>query len=155
MFVQIAIIILGFFLLYRGLASPGAHSMRAGGKIGLALLALLMVFAVLSPDLLTHVANRAGIGRGADLVLYALAGAFIFYVSTQYLQSQRHRDAIFRVARELALLEAHSRYPQAGASTASDASAAAPALPPLDAPETPFQLDRPIAGDTQRPDAHR
>jgi len=110
MLVQIVIILLGAYLLYRGIASPGAHSMRAYKKIGLALLALLMVVGVLVPGLLTRLANLAGIGRGADLVLYGLAGAFIFYVSTQYLQAQRHRDSIFRVARQLALLDARNRY---------------------------------------------
>lgn len=110
MLVQIVIIILGIYLLYRGITSPSGHSMRAGKKVALAALTILMVVSVLNPDLLTRVANHAGIGRGADLVLYSLAGAFIFYVSTQYLQDQRHRDAIFRVARQLALLEARDRY---------------------------------------------
>ena len=110
MLVQVVIILLGLYLLYRGIASPSAHSMRAYKKIGLALLAVMMVVGVLVPDLLTRIANLAGIGRGADLVLYGLAGAFIFYVSTQYLQAQRHRDSIFRVARQLALLDARNRY---------------------------------------------
>ena len=110
MLIQIAIIVLGLFLVYRGLASRRSHSIRAWKKLGLVLFALIMIFSVLNPDALTALAKIAGIGRGADLVLYVMAGTFIFYVLTQYMNGQATRDVIYRLARQQALMDAHNRY---------------------------------------------
>ncbi|WOQ16451.1 DUF2304 domain-containing protein [Raineyella sp. W15-4] len=110
MLVQIAIIALGVLLGYLILASRGSHGARASVKVGLVLLVIAMIVAVLNPNLMTRVANLAGIGRGADLLLYTVTGAFLFYTLTQYLKSQSQRDLIFRLARRVALIEANSRY---------------------------------------------
>ncbi|WOP20092.1 DUF2304 domain-containing protein [Raineyella sp. LH-20] len=110
MLVQIAIIVLGIVLGYLILASRGSHGARASVKVGLVLLVIAMIVTVLNPELMTRIANLAGIGRGADLLLYAVTGAFLFYVLTQYLKSQSQRDVIFRLARRVALIEANNRY---------------------------------------------
>lgn len=110
MLVQIAIIVLGVVLGYLILASRGSHGARASVKVGLVLLVIAMIVTVLRPELMTRIANLAGIGRGADLLLYAVTGAFLFYVLTQYLKSQSQRDVIFRLARRVALIEANNRY---------------------------------------------
>lgn len=67
---------------------------------------LTWIVAVIAPDLVTRVANLVGVGRGADLVLYVLAVAFLV---TAIAQRQHLLDVEGRVAqltRELALLEA-------------------------------------------------
>ncbi|MEA5153960.1 DUF2304 domain-containing protein [Raineyella sp.] len=110
MLVQIAIIALGILLGYLILASRGSHGAKASVKVGLVLLVVVMIVTVLNPNLMTRIANLAGIGRGADLLLYAVTGAFLFYVLTQYLKSQSQRDVIVRLARRVALLEAEGRY---------------------------------------------
>lgn len=119
MLVQIAIILLGIVLVYLVLASRGSHGAKASMKLGLILLVIVMIVSVLNPVLMTRIANIAGIGRGADLLLYAVTGAFLFYALTQYLKSQSQRDLTFRLARRIALIEAESQYASvlAGGST--------------------------------------
>ncbi len=112
MLVQLAIIVLGLYFVYRALSSPSSHAIGAGKKVGLVLFVIIMVVSVLFPDITTWMASIAGVGRGADLILYGVAGAFLFYVLTQYLQQQKRRDMLYRLARRVALLEANARYPQ-------------------------------------------
>lgn len=110
MLVQVFIILLGIVLGALILASRGSSGARASVKVGLILLLIAMVVAVLNPDLMTRIANIAGIGRGADLLLYGVTGAFVFYTLTQYLKSQSQRDILYRLARRVALIEANERY---------------------------------------------
>lgn len=65
-----------------------------------------MVTAVLFPEATNKLAHIFGIGRGADLLLYLLALAFIASTLTNYLHQQEQRDAIFRLARKIAIIEA-------------------------------------------------
>ena len=74
----------------------------------------VVVIAVLSPALLTQVANLVGVGRGTDLVLYIVSVAFGFYVVNQYLRGQDAREELHRLARRIAVVEAADRYGLAG-----------------------------------------
>jgi hypothetical protein len=73
---------------------------------------LLVVFAfaaaisIFLPDLLTRVAQFLGIGRGTDLVLYALIFCFFVFMSTTYQRFRQSEFALTRLARRLALDEA-------------------------------------------------
>ena len=65
----------------------------------------LAMGAIAWPEITTLVANRMGIGRGADALLYVfvlafLASAFVFYA--RQVRLQRHLD---RVVSELARLQ--------------------------------------------------
>ena len=62
------------------------------------------------PDLTTAVAHLFGIGRGADMVGYLTTAAFLAYLLFQYLKSQRERDKVIRLARQVALIDAANRY---------------------------------------------
>lgn len=55
--------------------------------------------AVLRPDLTTIIANTLGIGRGADLVVYAVAIAFVagfFYLYARYRKIEANLTALTR-----------------------------------------------------------
>ncbi|NCD19653.1 MAG: DUF2304 domain-containing protein [Actinobacteria bacterium] len=70
------------------------------------LLVVFVVFAaatVLFPQALTELAKFVGVGRGADLLLYALVIAFLGYVSTSYRRMSRMEDRIARLSRQVAL----------------------------------------------------
>lgn len=73
---------------------------------------LLVVFAfaaaisIFLPDLLTRVAQFLGIGRGTDLVLYALIFCFFVFMSTTYQRFRQSEFALTRLARRMALDEA-------------------------------------------------
>jgi small membrane protein len=62
--------------------------------------------AIARPDDITRIAHAVGIGRGADIILYVLALAFValaFYFYTQQLRLRRDLSAL---ASQMALKEA-------------------------------------------------
>lgn len=109
-YIQILLIVVGFIALVRVLSGRGTHAINAWKKIAVLLLVVLMVLAVLAPNLVTQVAHTLGVGRGTDLLTYVLFSAFLFYVLGQYVRSQDEKDRLFRLARQVAILEAKGRY---------------------------------------------
>lgn len=107
---QAAVIISSFFIILVTLGNRSTHSGKAWKKIAFILLAVCMVTAVLFPEMLNNVAHIIGIGRGADLILYVLVVAFILYALNSYLQQQDQRDALYRLARKVAIVDANERY---------------------------------------------
>ncbi len=77
------------------------------------LLWLAAAVAVWRPDFTTKVAQFLGIGRGADLVLYALALAFLAAVFYFYRKSRQLEGEITRLVRHIALTTAESGVEQA------------------------------------------
>ena len=86
-------------------ATGGARH-QAVRRILLALFVVAAGVAVLWPPLLTKVANLVGVGRGADLLLYALVIAFLTYISTSYRRTSQLSRDLTTMARELTLLRA-------------------------------------------------
>lgn len=64
------------------------------------------VVAVAFPQLLTELAQLLGVGRGADLVLYALVVVFIGNSIAQSAQNRQLQRELTSVARALALAQA-------------------------------------------------
>lgn len=73
-------------------------------RIGGLLLTGCWVTAVINPDLVSWVANRVGVGRGTDLVLYILVVAFTFATASQYQRIRSLEDRLATLARAHALL---------------------------------------------------
>lgn len=109
--IQFSLLVVIVWLIVKVLASRGTHAGNAWHKIGLLLLAVVMIAAVLLPDTVTSLAHAVGVGRGTDLVTYILFATFIYYVIHQYLKAQELRDTTYRLARKVALIDARSRYP--------------------------------------------
>jgi hypothetical protein len=107
---QLIVIIAAVFIVLALLGRRTTHSGKAWKKIGIIMLAVGMVVGVLFPELTNVIANAVGVGRGADLLLYATAVAFIGYVLNSYLYQQDQRDALYRLARKVAILEASETY---------------------------------------------
>jgi hypothetical protein len=80
--------------------------MQAGKRLGLVAFGVLNVYAVLRPDDVTWVANRLGVGRGADLVLYMLVIAFILGMLNFYLRFKTMDRRLTDLARTTAIREA-------------------------------------------------
>lgn len=110
---QLILVASGVLLAYMVLSRFRTQSRRAFQKIAWLFLSLLIVIAVLFPDTVNYIANLVGIGRGADLVLYIFTISFIFFVLYTYVHNQRERDMLYRLSRQVALLEAAQRYRQA------------------------------------------
>jgi hypothetical protein len=108
--IQAIVIIIAIFILFFGLSGRKTHVARAWKKIALFLLAAAMVVAVLLPESTNRLAHAVGVGRGADLLLYIVTLAFITYALNSYLHQQGEKDALYRLARKVAILEANERY---------------------------------------------
>jgi hypothetical protein len=75
-------------------------------RLGLLAFAALAVASILQPDKLTSVAQKINVGRGADLLLYALIVVFLSYVATRRVRDQRATRQLTALARRVALIEA-------------------------------------------------
>ena len=113
----VAIVLIGVFL-----ARP------AGGDNHLALRRIFMfgfvivaIASVLFPQWLTWLAHLIGVGRGTDLLLYALVLAFLVFVASTYRRNVQLNRRLTLLAREVALTRAEAD----DAKRESEASAAA------------------------------
>lgn len=101
------VLIAGFvLLLLKFLASPNSYQIKAWKKIIGIIFVFLAIFAVTFPETLNNIAHFFGVGRGADLLLYLLAFAFIFVVFNQYVASKQEQKRVVKLSRRLAILEA-------------------------------------------------
>lgn len=108
--VQIAVIFVALAIVFIALNGRRTHVGRAWKKVGLCFLAIGMVIAVTFPEITNQIAHIVGVGRGADLLLYILTLAFIVYTLNSYLYQQDEKDAMYRLARRVAVLDAVERY---------------------------------------------
>ncbi|GAA2510419.1 MAG: DUF2304 domain-containing protein [Kocuria sp.] len=136
--VQIVLILgvaYGALTLVRGGANAKHQAIRRLGAVAFFLFAAV---SILVPDLVTQVARLLGIGRGTDLVLYALV---VLFMVSQYSAAQRRRVEevnITRLARHIAIAEAEKPWEPDGAHTERASvltfAAASPLQRPAEAP---------------------
>lgn len=95
--------------------------LQAGKRLAFVAFLLFAAYAVVRPDDITGIAHWVGVGRGADLVLYATVVAFVFVVINFYLRTREMERRITDLARAVALRDAEilnqHRFPP-GADTA-------------------------------------
>jgi small membrane protein len=126
--IQVLLIAVVVAVAARLFRSRGARS-QALRRLGLLVLAGFAVVSILFPDLWNRIAALAGVGRGTDMVLYALVVAFLSYTVTSYLRFREIETRYTRLARRLALDEAERTYPPQARSAGGD-SATDPDGPP-------------------------
>lgn len=83
---------------------------RVGSLAG-ALIWFTAGVAILRPEVTNEAAELLGIGRGADLLLYLLAIAFLAAVFYFYQKAHRLESDLTRVVRRLALQEGRESWP--------------------------------------------
>jgi hypothetical protein len=115
------------------------HSVRmqAGKRVGLILFALVNVYAVLRPDDITVVAHWVGVGRGTDLLLYALVVAFLLGMLNFYLRFKGVDSQFTELARTLAIREAEIVNTERGLLPGKDAVATTVTPAPPEPPTGP------------------
>lgn len=101
--VLVLAVAVGALALMRG--GTNAHHL-AIRRIMLMAFALVAVLSIFFPVVLTRIAQALGIGRGTDLVLYALIVSFMVFVASSAQRHRRMEDAVTKLARRLALDEA-------------------------------------------------
>jgi hypothetical protein len=139
--IQVILIAAFATLAVIALRSRSAHSVNAWKKMAFVALMIVVVIAVLAPDLTSIVAQAIGVGRGTDLVLYMVSVTFGFYVVNQYLRAQESRHQLHQLARRIAILEAQERYGMERLTVRDPAATAAPTpAPQADAAQQPETL---------------
>jgi small membrane protein len=76
---------------------------QAGKKILLVLFACLAIVMIVDPTLTDAIARFLGVGRGADLLLYALVVAFLYVTINSYLKFKELEDRNIELARRFAV----------------------------------------------------
>ena len=85
--------------------------MQVGKRLAFVAFIAVTVYGVLRPDDLTRVANRVGVGRGADLLLYGLLISAIFLVVNTGMRFRGVERQLTDLVRALALQDAELRRP--------------------------------------------
>ena len=86
--IQVILIALVLAVVVRLFRSRGARA-QAIRRVGLILFAVFAIVSILFPSVWNTIAVLVGVGRGTDMVLYALVVAFLSSTVTTYL---RFRD---------------------------------------------------------------
>ncbi|MXP23696.1 DUF2304 family protein [Gordonia sp. HNM0687] len=96
--------LVAFFVVNRGTARASA-----GVKILFVAFVAFGLYAMLRQDDITWLANKVGIQRGLDLVLFLLVVAFAFTTVSTYLRFRELEIKYARLARAVALRDADNQ----------------------------------------------
>jgi len=108
--IQVILIALVLAVVVRLFRSRGARA-QAIRRVGLILFAVFAIVSILFPSVWNSIAVLVGVGRGTDMVLYALVVAFLSSTVTTYLRFRDLETAYTRLARRIALDEARQPPP--------------------------------------------
>lgn len=97
-----AVAVLGAVMMRR----TGADSHLAIRRLGMMAFILAAILSILFPQWLTGLAKLIGVGRGADLLLYALVLVFLAFVYTQYRRNLTQQRQLTLLVRKIALMSA-------------------------------------------------
>ncbi len=124
MLIQLILVISVLVVLIVFVRSSNAVYVQASKRIALVLFLVVNVYAVMRPDDLTTIAHFLGVGRGTDLVLYALVVAFIATVFSMYQRFRVVDRRYTELARTVAIREAELVNRERGLSSAPVVSVA-------------------------------
>ena len=100
-FLLIAVVLISLVLM-RGGTNARHMAVR---RIILVLFGLLAAVSIFFPDILTLIARFLGVGRGTDLVLYALIVCVLLFISTTYQRFRQSETTLTKLSRRIALDE--------------------------------------------------
>ncbi|MHA6619262.1 DUF2304 family protein [Pseudonocardia sp. DLS-67] len=106
MLIQFILVLAVLTIMYVFVRSSGTIYVQASKRIALVLFALANVYAVMRPNDLSVVAHFLGVGRGTDLVLYALVVAFMAGMFSMYQRFRVVDRRYTELARTVAIREA-------------------------------------------------
>lgn len=106
MLIQFLLVLAVLIILVVFVRSSNAVYVQASKRVALVLFALVNVYAVMRPDDLSAIARLVGVGRGTDLVLYALVVAFMAGMFSFYQRFRVVDRRYTELARTVALREA-------------------------------------------------
>lgn len=106
MIIRALLIISTIWIAWYFLSSRGTSRSNAFKKVLLVGFVIAAVVAVLFPESLTAFARFVGVGRGTDLLVYALAQVAAFQMFNTYAKDKDNQRQIVHLARRIAILEA-------------------------------------------------
>lgn len=109
--IQVVLIVVVVAVVARLFRSRGQRA-QAIRRIGLLLFTGFAVVSILFPTVWNGIAHLVGVGRGTDMVLYALVVAFLSFTVTTYVRFRDLETRYTKLARRLALDEADRDYPR-------------------------------------------
>jgi hypothetical protein len=118
--IQALLILAAVLLFILFLRRSQTARLQAFKRIGFLLFCVFGVLAVLKPDVMTWLANRVGVGRGTDLLLYMLTVIFGFFALNTYLRFKDTERRLTRLARAMAIRDAIAPDDKAGQAVPSD-----------------------------------
>ena len=87
-------VVLAVVILWRlGTTTKG----RATKRILVIAFGALVVITIINPEITTYMANRLGIGRGADLVFYLTSIGLMFLAALTYVSHRRTENRLAEV----------------------------------------------------------
>ncbi|MBB4856209.1 hypothetical protein HNP40_003625 [Mycobacteroides chelonae] len=101
--IQPLLIVAVLLLLVYLLRSRSTAQAKAWVKLGFVVFVIAGIYAILRPNDTTTLAHWLGLGRGTDLMLYALIIAFAFTTLSTYLRFKDLELRYSRLARAVAL----------------------------------------------------
>jgi hypothetical protein len=104
--IQFVLVLAVLTILYVFVRSSHIVYVQASKRIALVLFAVANVYAVMRPNDLTAIAKLLGVGRGTDLVLYALVVAFMAGMFSMYQRFRVVDRRYTELARTVAIREA-------------------------------------------------
>lgn len=106
MLIQFLLILAALVLFTFFLRQSHTARLQAFKRIGFLVFCVFAVLAVLRPGLMTWLANRVGVGRGTDLLLYMLVVVFAFFSLNTYLRFKDTERRLTKLARAMAIRDA-------------------------------------------------
>jgi hypothetical protein len=102
--------VVGLFVAFLR-SKPGVR-IQAGKRVAVVVFAAVNIYAIVRPEDVSAVANAIGVGRGTDLVLYALVIAFLMGMLNFYIRFKGADQRFTQLARAMALREAEVTNPE-------------------------------------------
>src|SRR5687767_3649782 len=99
MIIQIFLAVFSIYILFYFLVNRRTVHVQAYKKLAFVGFTILMFVFILFPNALTEVANKIGIGRGADLLLYGVTLLFILFAINMYIKFKEQQETIHKLAR--------------------------------------------------------
>ena len=128
--IQIVLVVAVAAIGWMMLRSPGGTRHQAGRRLATLAFVVLAVAAIATPSLTTRLAHLVGVGRGADLLLYALVVAFLISILSEFRRNTRLERQITQLARRVALDGAPDPGSAPPVTSPAPPAPAAPSTPP-------------------------
>ena len=122
--IQVVLIVAVAAMGWMMLRSPGGARHLAARRLVTLAFVLFAIVAIITPSLVTGLAHLMGVGRGADLLLYALVIAFLASLLSSFRRNAAMERRLTRLARRVALDEAPGPDERDATSTAADGTGA-------------------------------